>query len=260
MSNVPSRRRQDAGATPRRKAAHIRRLVFVATILALAAGLTALGVWQLERRVWKHDLIGSVAARVRAEPAPAPGRSEWRDIGVATHAYRRVRATGHFDHGRETLVQAVTDRGSGFWVLTPLKTPEFTLLVNRGFVPFDRRDPATRSAGNFAGTVTVTGLLRISEPNGGFLRSNDPAAQRWYTRDIAAIAKARHIQGVAPYFIDADAKPNTGGYPVGGLTVVRFSDNHMIYALTWFGLALLGLFFARRLWYLTPSRFHLAEE
>ncbi|MCA3579738.1 MAG: SURF1 family protein, partial [Bradyrhizobium sp.] len=84
---------------------------------------------------------------------------------------------------------------------------------------------------------SVTGLLRMSEPKGGFLRSNDPAAGRWYSRDVAAIAATRGLSQVAPYFIDADATPNPGGTPLGGLTIVRFPNNHLIYALTWFALA-----------------------
>jgi surfeit locus 1 family protein len=100
--------------------------------------------------------------------------------------------------------------------------------------------------------VTVTGLLRVSEPGGAFLRSNDPAADRWYSRDVAEMARARGLDRVAPYFLDADAAPNRGGYPVGGLTVVHFRDPHLVYALTWFALAALSLFFARLLW--RPAR------
>jgi len=225
-----------------------RRAAFAATALIAAIGLAALGVWQLERRVWKHELVAAVEARVHAAPLAAPGPGAWDGVDAKGDAYRRVTATGQFRHDRETLVQAVTDRGPGYWVLTPLETTGFTLLVNRGFVPKDRRDPKTRMAGNAAGVVTVTGLVRVTEPEGAFLRSNDPAADRWFSRDVAAIAKARGLQGAAPYFVDADAKPNPGGYPVGGLTIVRFPDNHLVYALTWFALCALSLFFAWRLW------------
>lgn len=225
-----------------------RRAAFAAAALVAAAALAALGVWQLERRVWKHELVAAVAARIDAEPVAAPGPGDWKRMGARQDAYRRVTATGLFRHDRETLVQAVTDRGPGYWVVTPLETPGFTLLINRGFVPKDRRAAAARAAGNVAGRVTVTGLLRVTEPGGAFLRSNDPAADRWFSRDVGAIAKARGLGNTAPYFVDADAAPNPGGYPVGGLTVVRFADNHLVYALTWFALCALSLFFAWRLW------------
>jgi len=225
-----------------------RRAAFAAAALVAAIGLAALGVWQLERRVWKHELVAAVEARIHAAPVTAPGPDAWGRVSAKRDAYRRVTATGAFRHDRETLVQAVTDRGPGFWVLTPLETPGFTLLINRGFVPKDRRDAKARASGNVAGTVTVTGLLRVTEPGGAFLRSNDAAVDRWFSRDVAAIAKARGLRGAAPYFVDADAKPNPGGYPVGGLTIVRFPDNHLVYALTWFALCALSLFFAWRLW------------
>ena len=225
-----------------------RRAAFAAAALVAAIAFAALGVWQIERRAWKHELVAAVDARIHAAPVPAPGPARWDAVNARDDAYQRVAATGTFRHDRETLVQAVTDRGPGFWVLAPLETPGFTLLVNRGFVPNDRRDAATRAAGNVAGPVTVTGLLRVTEPGGAFLRSNDPAGGRWFSRDVTAIARARGLRNAAPYFVDADASPNPGGYPLGGLTVVRFRDHHMVYALTWFALSALSLFFAWRLW------------
>jgi surfeit locus 1 family protein len=213
--------------------------LLLAALAALGVvALTALGVWQLERRTWKLALIDRVEQRQHAAPQPMPARSSWPAIAASSDEYRRVSLTGHFLHERETLVAAVTDYGRGFWVLTPLQTTDgATVLVNRGFVPPERRDSAARREGNPRGTVSVTGLLRITEPKGGFLHTNDPATDRWYSRDVAAIAAARGLPQVAPFFIDADATPNPGGYPIGGLTVVRFPNNHLIYALTWFAMA-----------------------
>lgn len=210
-------------------------LALLAVSLAIL-GFLALGVWQIERRAWKLDLIARVDARVAAAPVAAPGPEDWAGISAERDAYRRISATGTFLFGKEVAVQAVTDLGAGYWVLAPLDTGAFTVLVNRGFVPADRRDPATRR--EVAGPVSVAGLLRVTEPGGGFLRANDPGAGRWYSRDIAAIAAAEGLEGpVAPYFIDADATPNPGGLPVGGLTVIRFRNSHLSYALTWFALA-----------------------
>ncbi|WOF44598.1 SURF1 family protein [Sphingopyxis indica] len=234
----------------------MKRTLLTALALLFAAGFVALGVWQVERRAWKHDLIAAVDARIHTAPVAAPGPAAWPDISADKDAYRRVRASGRLRHDRSVLVKAVTDRGGGYWVVTPLETPAFTVLVNRGFVPQDKRDAASRPAGR----VIVTGLLRINEPGGAFLRANDPAAGRWYSRDVAAIAKAKGLGRVAPYFVDADAAPNSGGYPVGGLTVVRFPDNHLVYALTWFALALLCLFFAWRLWRPAPLRSNIGAQ
>lgn len=222
-----------AARAPRSRAT----LVLVALVaLAGIVGFARLGIWQVERLFWKRALIERVEARIHAPPIAAPGPAGWADIAEAE--YTRVSLTGHFLHEREALVQAVTERGAGSWVLTPLVTDSgFTVLVNRGFVPPERRERASRAQALPEGTVTVTGLLRLSEPGGGFLRANAPAEDRWHSRDVAAIAAARSLSPVAPYFVDADATPNAGGFPVGGLTVVRFSDNHLVYAVTWFALA-----------------------
>ncbi len=90
-----------------------------------------------------------------------------------------------------------------------------------------------------ATSVSVMGLLRVTEPKGGFLRSNDPAAQRWYSRDVEAIAASQTLGAVAPYFIDANAALDAPGQPHGGLTVIAFPNNHVVYAITWFGLGLM---------------------
>jgi surfeit locus 1 family protein len=240
VDHAPSRPEHDAGNghDAKRRQPPLKRGFLLALALIGAIGFAALGVWQIERRAWKLDLIARVEARQQVPPSPLPSSAEWRSVD-ATDAYLRLTGTGRFDHGAETLVQAVTEQGAGFWVLTPFRTAQGVFLVNRGFVPGDHRDAASRPAGQLAGPATVTGLLRITEPGGGFLRHDDPAHDRWYSRDVAAIAAARHLGPVAPFFIDADATPNPGGWPVGGLTVIRFRNAHLVYALTWFGLAAL---------------------
>ncbi len=221
-----------------------------ATLAGLGAGfvltfaaLVSLGTWQVHRLRWKEGLIARVDARLRAAPAPAPGPADWPNVTAATDEYRRVAVRGTFLNDRETFVQALTALGAGSWVLTPLRTRQgAVVLVNRGFVPPERRDPATRPAGQVAGETAVTGLLRVTEPGGTLLQSNDPGTDTWVSRDVAAIARARGLDGpVAPYFVDADAAAVPGGFPVGGLTVVRFPNNHLSYALTWYGLAALLL-------------------
>lgn len=201
----------------------------------------ALGAWQVERLRWKLDLIDRVERRLAAPATEFPAPGYWPTLDSTASEYRRVKAIGIFRHDRETLVEALTERGAGFWVMTPLDTRAGTVLVNRGFVPGDRADPRTRAAGQVKGLVEVEGLVRLSEPGGRFLRPNRPGTGRWYSRDVAAIASARGLGPVAPVFIDAGPAPNPGGLPVGGMTVVRFRNAHLIYALTWFALAAMAL-------------------
>ena len=217
-----------------------RWLVAFAVLLAGAfCGFIALGVWQVQRLAWKHELIARVEARIHAKAVPSPSRAQWPAVSDANDSYRRVSVSGRFVPGSETRTQAVTELGGGFWLLQPLHTDGGDyVLVNRGFVP-----TSAPSAPAPAGRVSVQGLLRISEPEGGFLRHNVPEQDRWYSRDVAAIARKHGLPAgqVAPFFIDADRDAASRDWPRGGMTVVKFRDSHLSYALTWFGLALLTL-------------------
>nr|WP_052231917.1 SURF1 family protein [Methylobacterium sp. ZNC0032] len=216
------------------------RLAFAVALCLCTLVFAGLGLWQVERRSWKLDLIARVSARIHAAPVAAPGLAEWSRVSAATDEYRRVALQGRYLDAPETLTMAVTERGPGFWAMAPFRSDAgFTVLVNRGFVPEAQRDPSARRATG-TGDTKVVGLLRLSEPGGGFLRGNDPAAGRWYSRDVAAIAVARGLAEVAPYFIDADAATEPGPLPQGGMTQVSFRNTHLIYALTWFCLALMS--------------------
>lgn len=224
--------------------------MFSIGMLFLVAVFVALGSWQVQRLVWKLDLIARVDARIHAQPVAVTAPAQWGNINQDKDEYRRVTATGVFLHDRQVLVQAVTELGAGFWVVTPMSVPDGTIiLINRGFVPSDRRDAVLFAADEPSPAVTLTGLLRMPEPGGAFLRSNDPASGRWYSRDVAAIATAKGLDRVAPFFLDADAKANPGGFPIGGLTVVSFRNSHLVYAVTWYLLAVMsgvGLYVVRR--------------
>ncbi|WP_343227305.1 SURF1 family protein [Pseudoxanthomonas sp. PXM01] len=215
------------------------RVAFGALLTVAFCGFVALGVWQLQRMAWKHDLIARVDARIHAKAVPVPAPAQWPAITEAADSYRRVAVTGRFVPDSEARTQAVTELGGGFWVLQPLQTDEGDyVLVNRGFVPIGGTvapAPADR--------VAVEGLLRISEPEGGFLRHNVPDQDRWYSRDVAAIARKQELPAgqVAPFFIDADRDQASREWPRGGMTVVKFRDSHLSYALTWFGMAVLTL-------------------
>ena len=215
-----------------------RSSAFLAVLVAggalLFMGLLALGAWQVQRLGWKEALVARVERNVQAAPIEAPDPAAARGLGPEDE-YRRVRASGRFEHAREVFVRASTELGSGYWVLTPLRTSQgWWLIVNRGFVPQGMRGqvPATH------GEQTVVGLLRPSEPGGSRLQDNEPAAGRWYSRDVAAIATAQRLGGpVAPYFVDVQAQGVSTQWPRPGLTVLRFANNHLVYAITWFLLA-----------------------
>ena len=243
---------------PRRPHGALTLALLALVGVALLLGFVALGVWQVERRAWKLDLIARVDARLHAPAQPLPPASQWPGLDVAANTYTPMRLQGRWLPGKTVLTQATTELGAGFWVLTPLQLADGgQVLVNRGFIPQARRRqwPRQDSIGAQDGTATVAGLLRASEPGGGFLRRNDPAAQRWHSRDVAAIAQAQGLTHAAPFFIDAGipsaaplpapeamseaALAAAGPWPRPGMTVVRFHNSHLSYALTWFTLAAL---------------------
>jgi surfeit locus 1 family protein len=215
---------------------HRPRALLWALLLGLGIVVcVGLGVWQVERLGWKQRLIADVDARIHGAPTPAPGPGDWARVGDETDAYRHVLLSGHY-LGGGAAVMAVTERGPGFWAMTPFRDDRgFTVLVDRGFVPTAAM-PVPDTA-----PVRIAGLLRITEPGGGFLRSNDPEHERWYSRDVAAIGAHLGLSDLAPYFVDADAGNGAPGQPIGGLTVVDFPNNHLLYSVTWFGLALVLL-------------------
>jgi surfeit locus 1 family protein len=232
-----------------------RRGLFVALAVALAvafAAFIALGVWQLQRMQWKHDLIARIEAHLSASPVVLPAPARWAGIDAKADEYRRVRVTGHYVPGAEARTQAVTDLGAGSWVLSALRTGQGGFVfVNRGFVP-----QGAKPAPAAEGPVVIVGLLRPSEPQGGFLRRNDAAADRWYSRDVDAIAHSRGLPPglTPPFFIDAQADPARTGWPRAGMTVVHFRNTHLSYALTWFALAGLTAWAGRRLWRIERDR------
>ena len=233
----------EAAPHPRSKG---KRLALATLAVLALVVFAALGTWQLYRLQWKLALIERIEQRVHAAPVPAPGPERWPGISAEADEYRRVRLLGTYQYEKTTRVQAVTDLGSGYWLMTPLRTSEGSIvLVNRGFIPAGQGAAGAYAAGQ-GGSAEVTGLLRMSQPDGAFLRKNDPAAGRWYSRDVQAIAAAQGLGSVAPYFVDADAasaerdaRQAPGPAPVGGLTVVSFQNNHLVYALTWYALALM---------------------
>jgi len=225
-------------------------LLFCGLCLFFFTLFTCLGIWQLQRLAWKEDLIARIEARRFLAPVAPPSRDQWAHVTASSHEYLPVRLNGRFLHDAEVLVTTVTDYGAGYWLLTPLQSSDGTVtFINRGFVPMDRREASSRQMGQIEGDTEVSGLLRLSERGGFFPRRNDAAKDRWYSRQLPAMAAARGLGDVAPYFIDADKQDNAGGIPIGGLTVVQFRNTHLSYAITWFVLSLgVGAAFIFLLW------------
>jgi surfeit locus 1 family protein len=207
--------------------------------------LIGLGVWQLDRKVWKENLIATVTTRINRAPQDLPPRASWSRLVQEDNEYTRVVFPAEFLEGQEALVYTVGSpfrpdvTGAGYWVFAPAQLAGGSIvLVNRGFVPLDHKDPATRAKANARGTIDIVGVMRWPESRGMFTPSDDPKTNVWYVRDPEAMAAEKKWPAYPPFYVDQEAPVPPGGLPKPGKLSVELSNNHLQYAITWFGLAL----------------------
>jgi surfeit locus 1 family protein len=198
--------------------------------------LVGLGTWQLQRLHWKEGLIAERNAALGAAPVPLPKTLE----AARALEFHPVRTEGDYLNDRELYLNAQSLSGAaGFHIVTPFRLSDGTVIfIDRGFVPTDRRAPATREAGEIAGPTAATGLLRLPEPPGWFTPANEPQKNSWFSLDLPAMAQAVGIGSALPFYIEADKSPVPGGWPQGGQTITDLPNNHLQYAITWYALAL----------------------
>jgi len=219
-------------------------------LLAFAV-LVALGTWQIKRKAWKEGLIAALTERLAAPPVAIPAPNTWANLDQATDEYRRVKFTATFDSDKEALVYAAASAfrpdvsGRGYWAFTPARFPDGAyVMVNRGFVPEARKDTASRPDGQITGPIEIVGVMRWPDPHTWFSPADDPSHNLWFARDPLAIADAKGIRQAAPFYVEQETPVPPGGLPQPGKLIVSLPDNHLQYALTWFGLAavLAGVF------------------
>lgn len=204
--------------------------------------LIGLGTWQLERRQWKHALIDTLTQRLGAAPMALPAKPHWGALTAEHDEFRRVIFHARFRAKEWALVHTVGSPlrpdvgGPGYWVFAPARLDDGgVVVVNRGFVPADRIDSLERSESD--ATIGIVGYLRWPESRGSFTPNDDPARNVWYVRDHRAIAAAKNWGETAPFFVDQEGPVPPGGLPRPGALKVQLRDDHLQYALTWYGLA-----------------------
>jgi surfeit locus 1 family protein len=214
----------------------------------MLAVLVSLGTWQLERRAWKEVLIERLAQRAAAAPTELPAHAAWDRLQADAWEFRRVGFAATLDPTQEALVYTVGSglradvSGPGYWVFTPARLGDGSVVVvNRGFVPEGRQDADSRRDGQVAGTVPIVGAVRWPETRGLFTPADNPLRNLWFVRDHRAIAAAKQWGPVAPFFIDQEAPLPPGGLPKAGKIAPNLPNNHLQYALTWYGLAIVLL-------------------
>lgn len=217
--------------------------LLIPAILAFIV-LIGLGTWQVQRKAWKEALIASLTDRLAAAPGMLPAHDGWAALDAADHEYRRVHFSAQFDTAAEALVYASATAfrpdvsGPGYWVFTPARLADGSIVViNRGFVPEGRQNPKSRSEGQPAGPVDIVGAMRWPDSRHWFTPSDDPAHNLWFSRDPQGIAAAKGLGAVAQFYVEQEAPVPPGGLPQPGKLVVVLPDNHLQYAITWYGLA-----------------------
>ena len=231
------------------------RVVFGAVLfLLLLAALLALGTWQVQRLAWKEQLLSDIAERRGAAPVSINAIEAILGQGGDVE-YRPVTVTGTFANNRERHFFATWHGRTGYYVYTPLALADGRFVfVNRGFVPFENKEPEMRKQGQLTGQQTVTGLARMQldgKPS-SIVPDNDVAKNIFYWKDLGTMASTVGIpaERLVPFFIDADDTPNPKGMPIGGVTQFDLPNNHLQYAVTWYGLALallaVGFAYVRR--------------
>jgi len=216
---------------------------FVAVALCVLVGL---GTWQLERKAWKDALIAELEAKLAAPPTDLPARERWQRLAAATDEFRRVAFPAEFLPGAEALVYSPGSSlrpdvsGPGYFVFTPARlTGGSIVVVNRGFVPEGRQDPKTHSAPS--GVVDIVGVMRWPEQRGQFTPPDEPAKGLWFARDPAAMAAVKKWGTIAPFYVDQEGPQPAGGLPKTAPLKASLPNNHLQYAVTWYGLALVIL-------------------
>jgi surfeit locus 1 family protein len=230
-------------STPDRR---VRAGLVVPTLFALVAlgTFVSLGTWQVQRKAWKEGLIDTLERRLTATPVDLPAPDHWAHLDSADDEFRRVKFSAAFVPGAEALVYAGSSAlrtdvaGPGYWVFSPARLQGgATVVINRGFVPEGRQAPATRTAGVIMGTTELVGAMRWPEAAGLFAPKNDPAHNLWFVRDPVAIAATKGWGEVAPFFVELESPQAPGGLPQAGVLKASLRNEHLQYAITWFGLA-----------------------
>ncbi len=223
------------------------RLYNIITIIVMIVGITilcALGTWQVNRLYWKEALIAKVEQRTSLAPMEINNFLD-RQMLEDNWPYSPVSAKGIYDHSKEVYFFTTSKTGRSGWnVHTPMLLDNGKyLIVNRGFVPYDMREPEKRIEGQVRGKQSITGFVRVPEkevPNGWF-PENNPEKRELYWRDydvfVDLMGKDENREFI-PFFVDVNDAPNPGGWPKGGTTIISFPNSHLQYAVTWYGLAL----------------------
>ena len=197
--------------------------------------LISLGSWQLHRITWKEGLISMRQAELARPPIPLKS-----PLTVKPVAFRRVEVRGRFLYKKEILVGPISYYGRAGWhIVTPLQLVSGDIvLVNRGWVPFAYKLDPHKPSKNKNLDLNVVGVVGWPRKVSYFDPLNVPEKSQWFRIEPIKMAKKLKLKAVAGYWISINKVNGKGRYPIGGVGIEVPSNNHLQYALTWYGMAL----------------------
>lgn len=192
--------------------------------VAGVAVLVWLGVWQVHRLEWKTAILERIDARLAAAPVEIPAEPD-----AERDQYLRVRAAGDLGGEELHVYTSAPPRGVGYRVIAPLELADGRrILLDRGFVPIDEKDAARH-----AGPISVEGTLLWPQETDRFTSAPDLEKNIWFARDVGRMAGAL---GTAPVML-VTAESDDPDAPMPLPVTVNIPNDHLGYAITWFGLA-----------------------
>jgi surfeit locus 1 family protein len=227
--------------------------------------LVALGTWQLERKAWKDSLIATLTERLDATPQALPPRQTWPRLEPASTEFLRVAFRATFPVGPAPRNQQARLYTSGSALRDDIKTPGYfvfapahladggIVVVNRGYVPAPDGGARTLPAPLPEGTIELVGVLRWPEAPRWFVSPYNSTDDLWFVRDHLAMAAHSGWGIVAPFYVEQELPHPANGHPKPSRLSANLPNNHLQYALTWYGLALaLATVFA--IWFMRRRR------
>lgn len=205
----------------------MRRFLFLLIFgIVGVAILVSLGSWQVRRLAWKQGVLAEIEARIAADPVPLPA-----DPDPERDRYLAARITGTLEPGELHLLVSTRDYGAGYRIISPFVTEGGRrILIDRGFVPTEAKDQPRET-----GAMAVAGNLHWPEEVDSFTPEPEPDKNIWFAREVPVLAEALDTE---PVLLIARSQTDPRVLPLP-VTPVGIPNDHLQYAVTWYGLALI---------------------
>lgn len=200
------------------------KFLFSVFVYFIILTLLSLGFWQIYRLNWKLELIEQIENSLKNDPVELSN--------IEKKNYLRIKTSGDIDFDKQIYLYNLNDAGKpGFEVINPIKIGEENYLMNRGWIPFEKKDLPEI---NLVDQNQIVGTLMLQTKPSTFKPENDIEKNYWFTLDREDILKftGRNFSEYVIY-LNGDYK-----IPKPRVITAKISNNHKKYAITWFSMAI----------------------